>query len=152
MPSIETHKRVVDLFDAFKYDITNADHWLWLLQKFSDKYFERRRGRPAKWNESSRARLLFRSLHAWKISREGSPRHESAGQIIKGASQARSILQKSLKRPKMYKNLLKANSEDQERWRAYGAALEKKWDFSGARDHAIKSDLLRWLSERTGYL
>src|SRR5579871_6541701 len=59
VPSVERHKRVVELFDAFKYDITNVNHWLWLLQNFSDRYFQRGRGRPAKWNEASRAQLLF---------------------------------------------------------------------------------------------
>ena len=128
VPSIKTHKRIVDLFDAFKYDITNADHWLWLLQNFSDKYFGRQRGRPAKWNESSRAQLLFDLYMLEKFQ----------GKIAGGAKGKARLLKehhrldpfyKNLSETEIYKNLLKANSEDEERWRVYSAAIEKEMGF-----------------------
>jgi hypothetical protein len=54
----DADQRIVDLFDAFGYDISNSQHWRWLLNLFSQAHFERRRGRPSKWSKSSRLKLF----------------------------------------------------------------------------------------------
>ena len=126
--SIETHKRVTELFDAFQYDITDAKHWLWLLQIFSDRYFERSRGRPVKWSESSRAQLLFDLYCLGKF--QGKVAGDARGQakLLKEHHKLNPFY-KNLSETEIYKNLLKANSEDKERWRVYGAAIEKEMGF-----------------------
>jgi hypothetical protein len=128
VPSIETHKRVVELFDAFKYDITNVNHWLWLLQNFSDRYFERRRGRPTKWNETTRAQLLFDLYMLGKFQGKVAGDTKGQAKLLKEHHKLDPFY-KNLSETEIYKNLLEANSEDEERWRVYSAAILKEMGF-----------------------
>jgi hypothetical protein len=54
----EDHQHILDLFAAFKYDIRDAQHWLHLLSILSKGYFDRKQGRPSKWNGARRSRMF----------------------------------------------------------------------------------------------
>ncbi len=125
VPSNQTHKRIVDLFDAFKYDITNADHGFGYYKISPINTSADSGGVPLNGMNSSRAQLLFylymlyppwsNTLNNFK----GRYRADACKRKARFLKEHHRLdpFYKNLSETEIYKNLLKANSEDEERWR-----------------------------------
>jgi hypothetical protein len=110
VPSVkEDHQRIVDLFEAFGYDIQNPQHWLWILSILSKGHFERRRGRPPKWKASTRSQLFVDWFSLQKAGKlEGNRRNWA--KLIKENFKL-DPLYKNSSEDEIYKNLLKCFRE-----------------------------------------
>jgi hypothetical protein len=64
----EDNGLLLDLFDEFGYDVTNIEHWRWLLISFANKHFAERRGHPTKWTAATRLKLF---THWFVLKKKG---------------------------------------------------------------------------------
>jgi hypothetical protein len=94
----EDHQRIVDVFEAFGYDIKNPQHWLWIVGILSKGHFERRKGRPPKWNASSRVQLFA----DWFSLQRG-------GRLVGNRRNHATLIKENFKLDPLYKN----SSEDE---------------------------------------
>lgn len=77
-------RQIVRLFENFKYDVNNSQHWRWLLGHLANLHLDRRgRGRPTKWDADARGTLVGQWLWLLKKKKLSGSRKEQAAQIKK---------------------------------------------------------------------
>jgi hypothetical protein len=134
----EDDRRIIELFDAFQYDVKEPQHWRWLLKEFADQHFgQKSRGRPTKWTKAAYTKIwcdLFLLEYEPQLGRDGiiefsrkeMPRATRAKASLLKKTHPLEPLYKNSSVDEIYKNLLKANDAyEEEIWQSIAASIKE---------------------------
>ena len=135
---VEDDRRIVELFDAFQYDVKNPGHWRWLLTEFANQHLGRNgRGRPVKWTKAAYTKIwcdLFLQERTPQLGRNGLiefsrkevPRATRAKAALLKKTHSLDPLYKSSSVDEIYKNLLKAiDAHKEEIFQSIAASIKE---------------------------